>query len=150
MNAGPGWVFRRRRAGRSAAWASTLALCLLGAGQAHAVSFGVARSGAPFVCGGASAEDRLFLQDVGKRYSLWLEARNRADGKGLTGAHVRLIDAHNHLVFDRVMQGPWLLIDLPEGRVKVEATYAGELQRWYLEAHPESAPPQALFFNAEG
>ena len=51
------------------------------------------------------------------------------------------------VVFDRTLAYPWLLLDLPEGRYQIEATFAGRIQRWAVVSHRADAIPHDLYLD---
>lgn len=108
----------------------------------------VTSAGVPYLSGGTNADERRFLARMHSRYSAWLIMRVSTTGAELRGAHLRVIDEKaRKVVFDRTLADAWLLLDLPEGRYQIEATFAGRIQRWAVVSHPADAIPHDLYLD---
>jgi hypothetical protein len=119
---------------------------LLAAGQAAALERGRTADGASYVAGGVGFAERDELAAVRNDYSLRLVAAARGSGAFLADVKVRIADAHGRIVFDRTVDGPELLIDLPPGRYAVEASAASQTQR--LQLNVDKARRQVyLYFD---
>jgi hypothetical protein len=128
-------------------WAVALALL---PGGARALDQGVSPAGVAYLSGGADPGEQRLLRDVRSHYSVWLIMRSEESGRPLGDVRVRVLDArqrHSRLVFDRMLVGPWLLLDLPDGRYQIEATWDDELRRWAVAPRHHDAVPHALFFE---
>jgi len=125
-----------------------LGISLSGSRLAHAMQQSISSGGVLYLIGGSSEDERHFLEHIHTRYSAWLITRDRATGRALAGVHLRVIDSYTRRVlFDRTMDDPWLLLDLPEGRFQIEAVLAAQMRRWVAVSHPTEAEPHALYLN---
>jgi hypothetical protein len=116
--------------------------------HALALEQGVTGAGVAYLSGGVDAGEQRFLEDMRAHYSVWLIARSKGSGRALDGVRVRVIDARDRrLVFDRTLDAPWLLLDLPSGRYQVEASFGGEVQRWSIAPQHGDALPHALYLD---
>ena len=73
---------------------------------------------------------------VRDNFALAVVVAAKGSGAYVADAHLRIRDERQRVVFDRLLGGPWLLIDLPLGRFTVEASYRGELQSRATTIHP--------------
>lgn len=102
---------------------------LLASGAAAALERGRTADGVAFVTGGVGFAERDELAAVRNDYSLRLVTAARGSGAYLAEVKVRIADDRGRVVFDRALDGPELLIDLPPGRYALEASAAGQTQR---------------------
>lgn len=98
------------------------AVLLCAATQAHAMERGVTDLGKPFVSGGVGAAEQNALRAEGQGYGLAILTAAKGTGNFLADVRIHITDAQSHEVLDTLMDGPWLLVDLPAGRYEVEAT----------------------------
>jgi len=77
--------------------------------------------GQAFVSGGITPDEIDALKDEKKQYSLAVLTVARGSGAYLSDVHVTIVDAKQQRVLDTVMDGPWLLVNLPAGRYRVRA-----------------------------
>ena len=96
---------------------------------ASALTRATTAEGRPFVTGGVGTAEQGMLESEHDRYSLWAITAARGSGAYLADVHVRITDDKSRIVFDRRLDGPWLMIDLPRGRYAVEAVYQGQAKR---------------------
>lgn len=104
-------------------------LLLFPVGDAHAMNRAQTADGRAFVSGGIGQAEVKGLEAERDKYSLWVITAARVSGAYLSDVPIRIVDAANRTVFDRKLDGPWLLIDLAPGKYIVEATYRGQTQR---------------------
>ena len=101
-----------------------LALCLFLATllpAASALTRGTTQMGQAFVSGGITPDEIDVIKDEKKQYSLAILTVARGSGAYLADVHVTIVDGQQQSVLDVVMDGPWLLVNLPAGRYKVSA-----------------------------
>lgn len=101
-----------------------LALCLLLATllpAASALTRGTTQMGQAFVSGGITPDEIDVIKDERKQYSLAVLTVARGSGAYLADVHVTIVDDHQRPVLDVVMDGPYLLVNLPAGRYKISA-----------------------------
>jgi hypothetical protein len=97
-----------------------------------AMERGTTDLGVPFVSGGVGTEEVATLSDERKRYTLAILTAAKNSGAFLADVRIRISDARLKLVFDTVMDGPWLLIDLPAGSYEIEATQDSRVQKKFV------------------
>ena len=76
--------------------------------------------------GGVGEEERQALEDD-PRYNLKVVTADRA-GQYIADVDVAVVDERGARVVTARMAGPWLLVELPPGRYRVVAAYAGASQ----------------------
>jgi hypothetical protein len=96
---------------------------------AGAMQRGTTEQGRPFVTGGVGAEEMDTLNSEKKQYALAILTASKGSGAFLADVHIRITDAQSRQVLDTVLDGPWLLVDLPPGRYQVEATLNSRVQK---------------------
>ncbi|MGH8758516.1 MAG: hypothetical protein ACREVW_03250 [Burkholderiales bacterium] len=102
------------------------AVALLGASLTHAMDRGKTGGGRPYVVGGIGQQEIRTLDAERDKYNLWLITAAKTSGAYLADVQLRITNAKKHVVFERKLDGPWLLVDLPLGTFNIEATYNGE------------------------
>ena len=88
---------------------------------AGALTRGTTEAGQAFVSGGITPDEVDTLKDERKQYSVALLTVAKGSGAYLADVHVTITDAKGVAVLDTVMDGPWLLVNLPAGRYKLVA-----------------------------
>ena len=143
--------------------AALLALAIV-AMPAGAIVRGTTDSGRDFVSGGVGSEEMEAINAERSRYALAVLTAAKGSGAFLSDVHVRIADAHESQVLDTVMDGPWLLVDLPPGRYTITATLNGQVQKtslslgnsgrrqatFYFDTHDEIEPAGADHTVTEG
>lgn len=111
-------------AGRLLAWGLLGAVMVGACGGLHALDRGTTDSGIAYVSGGIDQTERAELREDEGRFNFWLTTASRRSGAYLAEAQVRVSDLRTgQVVFERTMDGPWLLLALPAGRYEVRASY---------------------------
>lgn len=105
------------------------ALLLCAATPAMPMERGRTDLGSPFVSGGVGLAEQDTLKAEGAGYALSVLTATRGAGSYLADVRIHITDANSHAVLDTLMDGPWLLVDLPAGRYEVEATRNHRVQR---------------------
>jgi hypothetical protein len=81
-------------------------------------------SGLSYLSGGVSVEDRATMNTERAQYSLWVATVAKPSGAYLAGAQLRVVDLKTKaVVLEREMEGPWLMLSLPDGQYRVEARF---------------------------
>lgn len=78
-----------------------------------------------YVSGGVSSEDAALFKQAKTRYPLAIELVEQSGGKRAeytAGARVRIVDAAGMLILDARAEGPFMLVRLPAGQYRVQAT----------------------------
>jgi hypothetical protein len=104
----------------------------------------------PFIEGGIGLEDAQMLDAERVRHPLEIRTAARRSGAYLADAHVTIRDAAGIVVFDRQLQAPRLLIDLPPGRYDVVGVYQGEVQRRSVDVPTRGPREVILYFPVQG
>jgi len=79
-----------------------------------------------FLDGGMGRTDIESMDAEKGKYSLWVITAARVSGAYLADVDVSITDERGAKVFERRLQGPWLLIDLPLGRYEVRGRVGQE------------------------
>jgi hypothetical protein len=106
-----------------------LALLLAALPAAEASRAGTTPQGCQYVTGGVSHSELLDLHARRDDYDLWVTTAAMKSGAYLADVRVIIRDAANRPMFDQRLDGPWLFIELPQGRYDVEAMLNGESYR---------------------
>ena len=134
------------------------------AAPATAMVRGTTDTGRNFVSGGIGSDEVATLNLERSHYALAILTAARGSGAFLADIHIRITDAHAAVVLDTVMDGPWLLVDLPAGRYDIQASLDNRVQRtnltfgssghqqatFYFDTHDEVAPAGAETAAADG
>ena len=117
-------------------------------GSANAAQTGVTPSGRSYVSGGVSDDERETLQTQQERYNLWIVTALRRTGEYLSAVHLKIIDAHQKVVFDAPLEGPWLMIDLPLGKYTIEAKLDDQSLKRQTTIHAGDHHQAIFYFQA--
>lgn len=115
-------------------WAVAWSLAFA-ATAAPALQVGQTPQGVNFVCGGVSHEELRLLHARREAYSLWVITAASKSGSYLADVLLTIRDGERRIVFNRRLDGPWLMIDLPLGRYQVEAALDGQAQERTTTIH---------------
>ncbi len=102
-------------------------LCAISTTAAIALDRGIDR-GVAFITGGVGVEEREEIARWESSFNVKIVTATQAGGAFIASVHV---DIHRgqELVFDRTMDGPWMLLRLPPGQYVVTANADGRLRR---------------------
>jgi hypothetical protein len=117
---------------------------------AAAMQRGTTDLGVPFVSGGVGAEEVATLGEEKKRYALAILTAAKGSGAFLADVRIRISDEHSKLVLDTVMDGPWLLVDLPAGRYQLEASVNAVVQKSFVTISAGDHRQTVFYFDAPG
>ncbi|HWY25345.1 MAG TPA: carboxypeptidase-like regulatory domain-containing protein [Nevskia sp.] len=94
-----------------------------------------AGGGISYVSGGIGLDESGQMKMEARRYPLALEFLEQTHGVGTysAGEQVMIQDAGGRAVFSATSQGPFMLIDLPDGRYSVTASCNGREQTREIE-----------------
>ncbi len=84
-------------------------------------------SGTPFMSGGVGREEREQMAKMAQGYDLKLAFADRR-GDYLSNVKVSVDDEHGKQILSTTTEGPWLFVDLPQGKYNVEARYDGRTE----------------------
>ncbi len=124
--------------------AAALALAATGA---VALTRGATDQGWPFISGGIGQGEIASLDAERSRYSLKVVTAARVTGAFLAEVSVRVKNAEGRAVFERKLDGPVLLIDLPLGRFTVEASFRGEQHEKVTTIHAGDRHEMFFYFD---
>jgi hypothetical protein len=94
-----------------------------------AMDRGTTELGRSYMSGGVGAEEMSALNAERGQYALAILTASKGSGAFLGDVHIRITDEQSRQVLDTVMDGPWLLVDLPAGRYQVEADHAAVVKK---------------------
>ena len=108
-----------------------------------------AAPGGRAVSGGVSLEERSALEARREAYNLWVITAARKSGTYMAQVRVKVSDAQQRVVFDGELEGPWLFIDLPLGRYRIEARLGDQVQRRNSTIHPGDHHQAVFYFDVD-
>lgn len=117
------------------------------AASAWSMQSGATPQGMRYASGGVSHEELTALHAQKDGYSLWVITAALRTGAHLADVRVAIRDDKKQLVFDRRLDGPWLLIELPLGRYEVEASLGNEVQKRATTIHRGDHHQAFFYFN---
>ena len=117
--------------------------------HASAGTSGRTSQGWAFVEGGVGQTEADSMESDRGKYSLWVMTAHRGSGAHLADADVSIYNDKGEEVFERRLDGPWLMIDLPLGRYEVRARYSQEAQSRITTIHPGDHHQVIFYFNAQ-
>ncbi len=94
-----------------------------------ALEQGKTADGVAFMSGGIGSGEREQLARARDEFSLQVVTAARGSGAFLAAVELKITDAGGRTVFERPLEGPLLLLNLPPGRYGVEAKLRGQMQR---------------------
>ena len=103
--------------------------------------------GWPYATGGVGLGQVAALDAERDKYSLKVVTAARRSGAYLSDVTVRVRNDAGKIVFDRGLDGPYLLIDLPRGRFTVEATFKGEKHEKVTTVHAGDRHEMFFYFD---
>jgi hypothetical protein len=127
---------------------ATLALVVM-AQDAGAITHAQSAQGWAFVEGGVGASETQSMESERASYSLWVMTAARTSGAHLADAEVTILNEKGERVFERRIDGPWLMIDLPLGRYEVRARTGDQAQSRTTTIHPGDHHQVIFYFDVE-
>lgn len=128
-------------------WVCVGAAGLLAATASVAQTTGRTALGGAFMSGGIGDSEIAAMQAQRANYALWVRTAAKGSGAYLADVHVRITDAKKATVLDHVMDGPWLLVDLPPGRYEVQASYHGQVSSQVTTVLAGAHRQMVFYFN---
>ena len=80
---------------------------------------------------------------------LWIMTAARTSGAHLADVDVAIVNDKGERVFERHLDGPWLMIDLPLGRYEVHARTGEQAQSRITTIHPGDHHQIVFYFDVE-
>jgi hypothetical protein len=115
---------------------------------ALAQTSGKSAAGVPFMTGGISIEELRAMDRRKGDFSLWLTTAAKGSGAHLSDVKVTIADANKKVVFDGVLTGPWLMIDLPVGRYTLTAQLKDQTQTRNTRVHKGDRHQMVMYFES--
>jgi hypothetical protein len=81
-----------------------------------------------FVAGGIGLDESEHMKAVSRDFPLSVLVATKS-GAYLADTHIRIEDARGQTILETQLAAPYLLIDLTQGKYKVEATHKGETRQ---------------------
>jgi len=134
---------------RRLAAALSMSVSAFAASHAMAATQGQSPQGWAFLDGGIGQTETETMEAERSKYSLWIMTASRTSGAHLPDAEVTIIDSKGQTVFERRLEGPWLMIDLPLGRYEVRSRHGQESQTRITTIHPGDHHQVIFYFNVE-
>lgn len=100
-------------------------------------------NGINFIAGGISDDERSELA-ARKDFSLLIKAAAKA-GNYLSDVNVKIASAKGATVFEAMMDGPWLLVQLAPGTYTLNASYAG-INKTQIVSIPKGGRREAVLY----
>ena len=91
------------------------------------IDTGKSPTGTPFMSGGVGREEREQMAKMAQDYDLKLEFADR-HGEYLSDVQVSVDDEHGKQILSTTTEGPWLFVDLPQGKYNVKARYGNRTE----------------------
>lgn len=134
---------------------------LLVLGIAAVVAGTAPLAAAQFLFEGRTAQDRRFLAGgVGLDESEQMKAAAREfpltvvvatkSGAYLADTHIMIADATGRAILDTQLESPYLLVDLTQGKYRVEATHQGERRQQTVEIAANTRARLVFSFDVPG
>ena len=117
---------------------------------AVAMQRGTTELGGAFLTGGVGREEIDTLNGEKSQYALSILTAAKGSGAFVADVHIRITDAQSRQVLDTVMDGPWLLVNLPAGRYQVEAVLNARVQKSAVTIGAGDHHRTAFYFDAPG
>lgn len=135
--------------GRRLVPALVAAASIFTASQSFATTSGQSTQGWAFLEGGVGQTETEGMESERSKYSLWIMTAGRTSGAHLADVEVTIVDDKGEQVFERRLDGPWLMINLPLGRYEVRSRYGQETQSRITTIHPGDHHQIVFYFNVE-
>ena len=116
----------------------------------HAYVLDETADGIAFIEGGIGEEEVGVLEAERPRYSLRVRTAARHSGAYLADVFLRIRDGVGHVVFERRLQAPWLLIALPPGRYEIEGVHDGDVDLRSVTIGEHAHGEAVLYFPVDG
>jgi hypothetical protein len=109
-------------------------------------------AGVPFIIGGIGAEEAAALETQLAYAPFSLALRTAAHGSGayLADVDLSIQDEAGQQVFQRRLDGPYLLIDLPPGRYVLVGVHQGQVERMTVTLPRSGRRSAVMYFVVEG
>jgi hypothetical protein len=123
---------------------------IFAATQADALTHGQSTQGWAFLEGGVGQTETAEMESERGNFSLWIMTAARTSGAHLADVEVSIMNDRGEPVFERKIDGPWLMIDLPLGRYEVRSRTGQQTQSQVTTIHPGDHHQIVFYFDVEG
>jgi hypothetical protein len=127
-----------------------IAAAVQAAGAQVPLEHGQAAGGEPYLAGGVGQEEIAAMRLARSGFSLSVRTAARGTGAFLADVRLRISDVQGHVLFDRDLAGPWLLIGLRPGRYTLEASRGSDAQRKTVEVPAAGVRELMFYFDRTG
>lgn len=118
--------------------------------SATALTRGQSSQGWAYLDGGVGRTEVESMESEKGKYSLWIITAARTSGAHLADVDVTIVNAKGEQVFERRLEGPWLMLDLPLGRYEIRARAGREQQSRVTTIHSGDHHQVVFHFDVEG
>lgn len=93
--------------------------------------------GVPYTSGGIGSDESDAMKAAASQWPLSLEfaIKTGAQAEYAAGVKVRVLDQHGATVLDATSQGPFMLVKVPPGAYRIEATLNGKTMQRSVTVH---------------
>jgi len=137
------------RPGRWLVAALAVAASILATSPSFASTSGQTPQGWAFLDGGIGKTEIESMEAERSKFSLWLMTAGRKTGVHLADADATIFDGKGEQAFERRLEGPRLMIDLPLGRYGLRAHHKQESQSRTTTIHPGDHHQIVFYFDVE-
>lgn len=134
---------------RLLAFLLTAVLSSAAAPPALALTRSASPQGWAFLDGGVGRSEIESMEAERGKYSLWLITAARMSGAYLADVDISITNDQGAKVFERRLEGPWLMIDLPLGRYEVQARMGQESLKRVTTIHRGDHHQMVFHFNVD-
>ena len=112
-----------------------------------AMTSGRTSLGGSYVSGGVGQGEINRLEAQRDKHSLWVITAAKVSGAYLADVQIKVRDSKGRLMLDHKLDGPWLLVDLPQGRFVVDASFSGQTLRKTTRISPGVRHQIVFYFD---
>lgn len=124
-------------------------LAIASASPVLALTRGASSQGWAFLAGGVGRGEIDSMEAERGKYSLWIITAARLSGAYLADVEISITNDTGATVFERRLEGPWLMVDLPLGRYEVQARVGQESQRRVTTIHRGDHHQMVFHFSVD-
>jgi len=135
--------------GRKVVAVLAMAVPIFTASLSFAATSGQSPQGWAYLDGGIGQTETESMESERSKYSLWVMTAGRTSGAHLADVDIAIVNDKGEQVFERRLEGPWLMINLPLGRYEVRSHYKNESQSRITTIHPGDHHQIVFYFNVE-
>ncbi len=122
-------------------------LCVSWAAGAHAAEIQKLDDGTPYLVGGVTKDERKEIESLRGMFNMWVQTAAMPSGSYLSDVTVTVVNAQGKTVFDKKLDGPWLMAKLPVGLYRVQASYETQTLQRDVKVLSEKMEPVYFHFK---